>query len=176
MKRRRRCRHCHDLFLPDPRSYRPTADASRRVSAQHFCGKPECRRQSRNQTRKRCLRRNPRYRRRCLESARRWRKRHAGYSTQYRTEHPEKAAANRRKQKRRDKRRRDLANNSTIESIRCEKLRQIETAIDLANNSTIGADWVPALEGIHRYLRWTSRLANNSVIDRREGFQRQSPA
>ena len=43
--RRRKCRHCGELFLPDPRNLRH----------QHYCSKPECRRASKAASQRRWL-------------------------------------------------------------------------------------------------------------------------
>jgi hypothetical protein len=70
---RRKCLHCHQLFLPDPRNQ----------YHQRYCSRPACRRRSKTDSRRRWLQkpenqnyfRGPENSRRVKE----WRKRHPGY-------------------------------------------------------------------------------------------------
>lgn len=43
--RKRKCKHCHSLFLPDPRN----------VKRQQYCSKPECRKASKAQSQRNWL-------------------------------------------------------------------------------------------------------------------------
>jgi hypothetical protein len=54
------------------------------------------------------------YRQVALDSSQKWRRAHPGYWKQYRQSHPEQAARNRQRQRRRDQKRRlvNLANNN----------------------------------------------------------------
>ena len=71
--RRRKCRHCRELFLPDPRNLRH----------QHYCSKPACRRASKAASQQRWLRkaenrddfRGPAN----VQRVRAWRGAHPGY-------------------------------------------------------------------------------------------------
>ena len=71
--RRRKCRHCRELFLPDPRNLRH----------QHYCCKPACRRASKAASQQRWLRKaeNRDYFRgpANVQRVRAWRAAHPGY-------------------------------------------------------------------------------------------------
>ena len=71
--RRRKCRHCRELFLPDPRNLRH----------QHYCSKPECRRASKAASQRRWLSKpaNRDYFRGAanVQRVRAWRAAHPGY-------------------------------------------------------------------------------------------------
>jgi hypothetical protein len=71
--RRRNCRHCRELFLPDQRN----------VHHQHYCSKPECRRASKAASQRRWLRKpaNRDYFRGPVngQRVRSWRAAHPGY-------------------------------------------------------------------------------------------------
>lgn len=177
MNRQRKCRQCRDLFLPDPRSYRPTKNRSIRVSPQRFCSKPECRRESRRRSHRACVQKKPDYREKCRLAARRWRKKHGGYWQKYRDEHPEAVKRNRNLQRRRDAQAKgDLANNNTIQALHSEKLSRIDILIDLANINSIPVSWTVVSEQIVAFLRWSSRLANIKAIGNRKTSSAQSPA
>jgi hypothetical protein len=71
--KRRKCKHCGGLFLPDPRN----------VTRQRYCSKPECRKASKASSQKRWLEKpeNQDYFRGPdnVERVQRWRKDHPGY-------------------------------------------------------------------------------------------------
>ena len=75
MKRikRKKCRHCGRLFVPDPRNY----------DRQNYCQKPECRKASKSASQKKWLRKpeNKNYFKGSdhVERVRNWRKNHPGY-------------------------------------------------------------------------------------------------
>ena len=70
--RRRRCRHCNQLFLPD----------SRNRSRQRYCSRPECRKASKAASQRKWLDKNPDYFRGPVhvERVRQWRAKHPGYA------------------------------------------------------------------------------------------------
>ena len=70
--RRRRCRHCNELFLPD----------SRNRSRQRYCSRPECRKASKAASQRKWLDKNPDYFRGPVhvERVRQWRAKHPGYA------------------------------------------------------------------------------------------------
>jgi hypothetical protein len=71
--RRRKCRHCQELFRPDPRNLRH----------QHYCSKPQCRKASKAASQRRWLSKaqNRDYFRGAanVERVRAWRAAHPGY-------------------------------------------------------------------------------------------------
>jgi len=176
MKRQRKCRHCREMFLPDSRSYRPT-EGGRKVSAQHYCSKPECQHTSQLQSRRASLKKNPLYRQKCLMAARRWRKKHRRYWRERRLKHAEVVKRNRLLQKRRDTRSKvNLANNNPIGAVYAEKLHRIEALVDLANIKPIEVTWTVVSDEIVSFLKWSSHLANIKAIGNRRPSSAQSPA
>lgn len=160
MNRQRKCRHCHKLFLPNPRSYN-----AKNVSFQHYCGEPACRQVSRRQSHKKHVRNNPHYRQKMLRAGRRWRKKNRVYWSKRREKKPGEVRRNRLLQRRRDKKAKsDLANINTIGALCVDKLHRIDTLVDLANINTIEVSWMEVSEEILAYLRWFSPLANIKAI------------
>lgn len=178
MRRQRKCRHCRDQFLPDPRSYRPpTGNPTIRISPQHFCSKAECQKESARRSHRACVKKNALYRQRQILSARRWRKKNSGYSQKRREEHPRVAERNRFLQRQRDaKAKGNLANINSIKAVRIEKLNRIGVLIDLANINSIEIPCTVVSEEIVAFLQWSSRLANIKVIDTATTDKPQSPA
>lgn len=165
MKRQRKCHHCLDLFLPDPRSYSKTVNG-KKVSVQHYCSKPDCRRESQRQSHRSHVQQNPRYRQKMMEAARRWRKKNSTYWRARRQDKPEVARRNRLLQRRRDsKAKADLANINSIGALHIEKLHRIDILIDLANINPRDVSWTHVSEEIIAFLRWSNRLANIKAID-----------
>ena len=174
MHRKRKCRKCRELFLPDPRSYRPTI-SGRKVSAQHYCSKPACQTESDRQSHRKHSQRNPLYRQNQLLSARRWRKKNGGYWHERRQEFPAGAKRNRVLQRQRDARSKaNLANINSIKAVRIEKLKRIDILIDLANINSIEVPWMTVSEEIDAFLRWSSHLANIKAIGNRRNSSAQS--
>ncbi len=70
--RRRRCRHCNELFLPDPRNR----------TRQRYCSKAECRKASKAESQREWIKNNPDYFRGPIhvERVRQWRANHPGYA------------------------------------------------------------------------------------------------
>lgn len=177
MKRQRTCRKCHDLFLPDPRSWRPTGKDHVPTSSQHFCAKRECRRESDCQSHRAHVRKNPCYRVKQLMSARRWRKKNSGYWRRRRRNHPEVAERNRVLQRRRDaKAKGNLANINSIGAVYSEKLTRIGLLNDLANINSTEVPCTAVSEEIIALLRWSNRLANIKPIGKRRISSAQSRA
>jgi hypothetical protein len=90
-KRRRRCRFCSQLFLPDPR-------LKERQSA---CSSPDCQRQRKEAGQERWLARNPGYFDGRYPKIKAWLCSHPGYLARYRREHPEKVESDNQARKRR---------------------------------------------------------------------------
>jgi hypothetical protein len=71
--KKKKCRHCRRLFVPDPRNY----------DRQNYCRKPECRKASKTVSQKKWLRKpeNKNYFKGAdhVERVRNWRKNHPGY-------------------------------------------------------------------------------------------------
>jgi hypothetical protein len=163
------------MFQPCPQSYRPTKEG-REVSAQHYCSKPECQRESDRRSHQAHIKKNPLYHQKQLLSARRWRKKNGGYWRQ-RREDPQVAERNRVLQRQRDaKAKGHLANINSIKAVRTEKLNRIGVLINLANINSIGVSWVVVSEEIVAFLRWSSRLANIKPIGNRRNSSAQSPS
>jgi len=89
------CPHCQRLFVPSP--YRPQ---------QVVCGEPACQRQRRADYHRKKLETDPLYRQVVRDSQRQWWNEHPDYQRQRRQQHPEVVAANRQRQRQRDKKRR----------------------------------------------------------------------
>lgn len=70
--RRRRCRHCSELFFPDPRNR----------TRQRYCARPECRKASKTASQRKWVKKNPDYFRDPVhvERVRQWRANHPGYA------------------------------------------------------------------------------------------------
>lgn len=83
----KRCLACADAF-----------QASRRVPTQNYCSRPECQRERRRLWQREKRRTDGDYRANQLQCQRHWRESHADYWQQYRAEHPDYVARNRRQQ------------------------------------------------------------------------------
>jgi len=77
--RRKRCRFCKELFLPDPRPGK----------RQYACAKPACQKERKHCNQKAWLKRNPRYFKGRYPNTRKWLQAHPGYLRQYRRNHPQ---------------------------------------------------------------------------------------
>lgn len=132
--RAKRCRYCRDFFTPDPRSYRPLPSGKGRRSNQTACRKPACQGRRHREADRRWRRDNPTYDDRREAAHRQWRKAHPDYSRHYRAAHPDYVQRNRQQQRRRDARRKDLANQDAIHAFYDGKIRRL---IDLAKQDAI---------------------------------------
>lgn len=90
-----RCRHCHTIFLPNPR-----------IKNQRYCNRPECQRARKALWQKQKMHQDPDYQDNHLDAQINWLKRNADYWKRYRAEHPAYVAKNRLNQKTRDRKRR----------------------------------------------------------------------
>ncbi len=77
--RRKRCRFCQELFLPD----------SRPGSRQYACSNPSCQRERKHQNQKKWLERNPGYFQGRYPNTKKWLDAHPGYLKEYRRKHTE---------------------------------------------------------------------------------------
>ena len=70
--RKKKCRHCGNLYRPDPRN----------CKKQKYCSKPECRKASKAESQRKWVQKNPDYFRgeQNVFRVRQWRKKHPGYS------------------------------------------------------------------------------------------------
>lgn len=177
MRRKRQCRKCRELFLPDVRSYHPMGNPTIRISSQHYCSQPQCQQESHRRSHKAHVTKKPLYRQKQLLSARRWRKKNSGYWHKRREERPDVVERNRVLQRQRDaKAKGNLANINSIGAVRIEKLGRIGVLIDLANINSIEVPWTIVSEEIVGFLRWSSHLANIKAIDTATTDKPQSPA
>jgi hypothetical protein len=173
MKRKRLCRKCWELFLPDPRSYRPTKEG-RKVSTQHYCSKPECRQESHRRSQHIFWKHDSEVRARNVVACRSWRANHKDYWWQRREKDPAYTKRNVELQRRRD--RGDLANTDSIGGLWREKLDRIGILIHLANTDPMKISWPLVSEEIRLLLRWLGRLANTNSIASHAIDKPQSPA
>jgi hypothetical protein len=90
-----RCRHCHTIFLPNPR-----------IKNQQYCNHPECQRARKALWQKQKIRQDPDYQADHHDAQMDWLKRNPGYWKRYRAEHPSYVETNRLKQNTRDQKRR----------------------------------------------------------------------
>ena len=79
MVSRRRCRFCHRLFYPDPRT----------KGGQYACSTPACQKQRKTGNQQAWLRRHPGYFKGRYRNTRSWLDEHPGYITEHRRKHPE---------------------------------------------------------------------------------------
>ena len=91
----KRCRHCHHIFLPNPR-----------IKSQHYCQRPECQRTRKALWQRQKMEQDPDYPVTHREAQKNWREQHPGYWKTYRAEHPAYAQKNRLNQQLRDRKRR----------------------------------------------------------------------
>lgn len=95
MKIKRRCDHCHRLFIPNPR-----------VKDQQYCSEKVCQRARKRHWQRQKMKTDPDYRQNQKESQKKWRQGNPDYWRNYRKKHPNYYEHNRRKQKDRDTKRR----------------------------------------------------------------------
>jgi len=91
----KRCRHCHTIFLPNPR-----------IKNQQYCNRPECQRVRKTLWQKVKMHQDPDYLANHRDAQRNWLKRTPGYWKGYRASHPTYVQTNRLKQQSRDRKRR----------------------------------------------------------------------
>ena len=145
MRRQKKCRYCGEWFSPHPQTYR----------RQKACSNPECRAQRARTAVRGWHVKNPSYDDGREEYLRKWRKEHPRNWGQYRKEHLEGTKHNREQQKKRDRKRRNLAKQNDWEMVHDEKLSRIRGLGDLAKrNDSIGGV-VRQSEEICRYLDWS---------------------
>lgn len=179
MRVKKRCHYCPELFTPNPRSYRPSPSGKGRRSAQVACSKPECRRRRRRDADRRWHMNNPTYDDAREAEHRQFRKDHPNYSKDYRAAHPDYVNQNREKQRERDAKRKNLANQDAMHRFYDGKIRRL---IDLANRDAIRTPPIRVSEEIRRYLQWSYRLANQDAIalqkkiEHNRGHERTTPA
>jgi hypothetical protein len=101
-----RCRHCHTLFLPNPR-----------IKKQRYCNRPECQRARKALWQKQKMLQDPDYQTTHREAQKTWMEQHPGYWKTYRAEHPAYLQKNRQNQQNRDRKRR-LARLAKMDALR----------------------------------------------------------
>jgi hypothetical protein len=92
-KRKRKCRFCPTLFVPDPRL----------ESRQQTCDNPTCRKALKTENNASWRKANPDYFRNDYLRVKQWLADHPGYLRHYRLIHPEYVENNRKAQRRRDR-------------------------------------------------------------------------
>ena len=90
-RRRKRCRFCHEPFVPDPRL----------KGRQYACSAPQCQKERKKASQRRWLSRNPDYFRGRYRNTKAWLETHAGYLARYRHDHPEIVDGDNKARKRR---------------------------------------------------------------------------
>ncbi|MFW5714433.1 MAG: hypothetical protein ACOCYU_07165 [Brevefilum sp.] len=108
MKIKYRCKHCHRLFIPNPR-----------VKDQQYCSGKDCQRARKRHWQRQKMKTDPDYRQNQKESQKKWQQTNPDYWRNYRKSHPEYCANNQQRQKGRDKRNRakHLAKMDTLKSL-----------------------------------------------------------
>lgn len=101
-----RCRHCHTIFLPNPR-----------IKNQTYCNNPQCQRARKALWQKQKMRQDPDYLENHLEAQKNWLKDNPGYWKAYRAGHPSYVETNRLNQKKRDRKSR-LAHLAKMDALR----------------------------------------------------------
>jgi hypothetical protein len=164
MRRARKCPYCHKPFLPCPRSFR----LSTGKYEQRVCSDPLCQRKRRLHNLKEYWRDNPLVGstlRSYLEQQKTWRKDNAkDYMRVYRRENPGYVKQNRRLQRDRDRKRRDLVKQDSIEAKSVDTLRQIQRLPMLVKQDPIPEIQARQIDGLCRYLLWTRRLVKQDSI------------
>ena len=95
MKSKKRCVHCHCLFIANPR-----------VKNQKYCSRDICQRTRKSLWQRRKMATDADYRQNQKDSRQTWQTQHPGYWRQYRDSHPQYRERNRMLQKQRDAKRR----------------------------------------------------------------------
>ena len=95
MRPNQSCRYCQQIFQPS--IYRPR---------QGVCSQTDCQRQRRGDYHRERIRKDVAYAADVRASQRKWRASHPEYWKQYREQHPESVARNRKQQQQRDRKRR----------------------------------------------------------------------
>ena len=94
MKIKCRCKHCHRLFIPNPR-----------VIDQQYCSQKVCQRARKRHWQRQKMKTDPDYRQNQKKSQKKWRQDNPDYWRNYRKKNPKYYEHNRRKQKDRDTKR-----------------------------------------------------------------------
>ncbi len=115
-----RCRHCHTIFLPNPR-----------IKKQRYCNRPECQRARKALWQKQKMYQDLDYQTTHRESQKTWMEQHPGYWKTYRAEHPAYIQKNRQNQQNRDRKRR-LARLAKMDALAQKVFLIPDTSTDLA--------------------------------------------
>lgn len=162
--RKKRCKCCHELYEPDPRTYRQ----------QKTCKKERCRKQRKKKAVKAWKLKNPFSIKNNPIKQKRWRQRHPNYWKEWRSRHPGYVERNRLAKRSRDAKRRGMvAKGNEIESICIEKLDQISSLrlVAKGNERQQIIDW--QIEGICKYLKGILLVAKRNDIDISSAFMRK---
>lgn len=152
--RKKRCRYCLEFYIPSLQTYR----------RQKACSKPTCKAQRRRTALRQWRVKNPTYDDQREVDHRRWRREHPGYWRAYRATHPSYENHNRRLQRRRDRKRRFLANRNDWDGVHSEKMARIRVLGDLANRNDSRVLLARQSEEICRYLEWRWLLAKRNEM------------
>lgn len=154
--RRKRCRACHQLYKPEPRSYR----------RQKTCSKESCKILWKRRYQKAWKLKDPLYWEESRVQQKLWREKHRDYWFKWRKEHPGYVKRNRLAQRRRDAQKRGfLAKGVDWKAIRLDKLSRIKAL----GNPAKQVDWPSVqsdqIDGIIDYLKGEVLLAKQVYID-----------
>ena len=154
--RKKRCRACHQLYHPEPRSYR----------RQKTCRKKSCKVWRKRRYQKVWKLKDPFYWEGSRIQQKLWRKNHKGYWRQWRKKHPGYVKRNRLAQRQRDAQKRGfLAKGVDWKAIRLDKLSRIKALRNLAKE----VDWPriqsDQIDAIVDYLKGEVWLAKQVYID-----------
>ncbi len=135
---KRRCVACRAVFT-----------VRAQTPKQRYCSAPGCQRERRRRWQREKRRSDPDYRENQRQAQQRWASSHREYWRRYRAEHPEYTAANRTRQRERDRRRRE---HEALPSAR----------VDLAKSDASTPDSL-AFSGTYRLVPVTRQLAKMDV-------------
>lgn len=162
--RRKRCRCCRELYLPEPRSYRQ----------QKTCRKMSCRRWRRQRAWRGWSMRHPIYWESRKIKQKKWRREHADYWASWRRRHPEYLRRNRLRQRVRNAKNRGLiAKSNDLNTLHIDKLRQILLLRWIAKPNDLEESVCQQIDGLCRYLLWCRRIAKPNDMDGKKAWMRK---
>ena len=138
---KRRCVACRAVFT-----------VRAQTPEQRYCSSPGCQGERRRRWQREKRRSDPDYRENQRQAQQRWASRHRAYWRHYRGEHPDYTAANRAKQRERDRRRRERKAQLAVPRGGC----------DLAKSDASAPDYL-AFSGTYRLVPVTRQLAKMDV-------------
>src|SRR3989338_2742793 len=162
--RRKLCRSCKELYLPEPQTYRQ----------QKTCNKRSCRDWRIREKWRRWILKNPLYGQSRKVKQKQWRDGHVGYWKRWRKMHSEYVNRNRKEQKRRDAKKRGfLAKPTEWRQVYIEKLDRIRSLRFLAKPTECEEVLFYQIEGLCCYLKQELLLAKPTDIDNKRLYVKE---